>query len=201
MLIRVAKSNANSISVPFTSGRSFLSAPQVLQSLTLTNFSPLHIGAVISFAQPGACPMTSLPISVPFTSGRSFLCAPDLGRRTDRTDFSPLHIGAVISLSPLCRAPAAAFYFSPLHIGAVISLSVDRIRERVDLDFSPLHIGAVISFRNGFQFGRARFAISVPFTSGRSFLCLARAPTCRAHFDFSPLHIGAVISLQLRTVA
>ena len=131
--------------------------------------NPLHVGKLISTWSRRNGKDTSL-VSIPFTSGNSFLQKENVKGILTKKSVNPLHVGELISTlhyyliawSPLC--------VNPLHVGELISTKQTRPSHGCIKCVNPLHVGELISTYQSSLQGSKGWTVSIPFTSGNSFL-------------------------------
>ena len=113
-------------------------------------------------------------VSIPFTSGNSFLPRKNHGNITPRMCVNPLHVGELISTSLEGGARMSLeSCVNPLHVGELISTQLRSSRSTPSKPVSiPFTSGNSFLQEYGQCYYRDPF-VSIPFTSGNSFL-LAR---------------------------
>ena len=162
------------VSIPFTSGNSFLLETNNYRQSYNVCVNPLHVGELISTVINICTSLKPSSVSIPFTSGNSFLLYILCGSFTQHF---------------LCQSPSrrGTHFYIKMFYGSEKTNSLCQSPSRRGTHFydyvkmTPVPLGSV----------------SIPFTSGNSFL----RTNCSAVFPMSmkcvnPLHVGELISTR-----
>ena len=138
--------------------------------------------------------MAAVTVSIPFTSGNSFLHFWLLLYLEQRSCVNPLHIGELISTHRMVTCVSNSYMCqSPSRRGTHFYLCTHAHIDHCGGCVNPLHVGKLISTwsrRNG----KDTSLVSIPFTSGNSFLQKENVKGILTKKSVNPLHVGELIS-------
>ena len=133
--------------------------------------NPLHLGELISTKDEGGNDEKIRNVSIPFTSGNSFLRIPCPYGTLSSAGVNPLHLGELIStMRSKNEEKSIASCVNPLHLGELIStISIGFFALPLYLCQSPSPRGThFYIFQKKCSHNSS--SVSIPFTSGNSFL-------------------------------